>query len=244
MKTGSVTGHAAGFCLSISWLIATFWLAWQLLVPVNFAYPVAYKMLHIQEHIDHYGPQNRFKRDFARTTPTERKRLFAAIVTAIQHHGNGLRDITYVTPDGYRDTLLREPEVVHLEDVASLIDKFNVAAWISLGISVMSLGLLAWRRLPSPGPKQILIGLGGLLLATGAVLMIMGPTDTFYWLHTHIFPPNHEWFFYYQDSLMTTLMKAPDLFGFIAAIWVALALLLFGLGMWGFRSSLKQRERH
>lgn len=243
MKPDSLSTHGTGFCLSISWLIAAFWLAWQALVPVNFAYPLAYDTLHIQQHIDHYGPENRYKHGFSHTTPKERQRLFAAIVQAIQHHGDGLRRITYSTPDGIKDTLLREPEVVHLQDVANLIDLFDVAAWISLGITAVALAFLAWRRLPPPGLKQIVLGLGGLLLASGAILLIMGPTRTFYWLHTHIFPANHEWFFYYQDSLMTTLMKAPDLFGFIAAIWVVLALILFGAGIWGFHAGLRRLQQ-
>jgi len=43
-----------------------------------------------------------------------------------------------------------------------------------------------------------------------------GFTDVFYYLHTLVFPDNHQWFFYYQESLMSSLMKAPDLFAGIA----------------------------
>jgi hypothetical protein len=43
-----------------------------------------------------------------------------------------------------------------------------------------------------------------------------------------VFPPGHAWFFYYEDSLMTTLMQAPHLFGFIAVAIGVLALALFG----------------
>jgi hypothetical protein len=49
----------------------------------------------------------------------------------------------------------------------------------------------------------------------------------FYALHDWIFPPDRPWFFYYQDSLLTTMMKAPDLFGAIAAEILAVALLLY-----------------
>src|SRR5690606_5060552 len=65
------------------------------------------------------------------------------------------------------------------------------------------------------------------------VIFITGPTKVFYWLHEQIFPDEHEWFFYYQDSLMTTLMKAPDLFGFIAVILVILMMVLWSLTIWG-----------
>lgn len=71
------------------------------------------------------------------------------------------------------------------------------------------------------------LGLLGFSALTTITLILFGPTKMFYWLHTKIFPHNHQWFFYYQESLMTTLMKAPDLFGFIATIWAVTAILLF-----------------
>jgi hypothetical protein len=49
----------------------------------------------------------------------------------------------------------------------------------------------------------------------------------FYWLHTVVFPSDHQWFFYYEESLMSTLMKAPYLFAPISIM-----LLLFALIMW------------
>jgi hypothetical protein len=68
----------------------------------------------------------------------------------------------------------------------------------------------------------------GTIAALIAAVLIIGSKKVFYYLHTWIFPPEHPWFFYYQDSLMTTLMKAPDLFGLIAALLLALWLLLWG----------------
>jgi hypothetical protein len=41
-----------------------------------------------------------------------------------------------------------------------------------------------------------------------------------------VFPEGHQWFFYYQDSLMSTLMKAPYLFGYIALALLVLTLAL------------------
>jgi hypothetical protein len=60
-------------------------------------------------------------------------------------------------------------------------------------------------------------------------VFIYGPMKVFVLLHESFFPANHQWFFYYQDSLMTTMMKAPDLFFYIAGAWVGLALLIFFL---------------
>ena len=51
--------------------------------------------------------------------------------------------------------------------------------------------------------------------------------DRFYALHEWIFPDNHQWFFYYQESLMTVLMKAPDLFGAISVLIALLAIPIY-----------------
>jgi hypothetical protein len=67
------------------------------------------------------------------------------------------------------------------------------------------------------------------------VLVLFGPVNVFYKLHTWIFPADHQWFFYYQESLMTTLMKAPDIFGGIAAVWIVFASLSFISIHWVFR---------
>ena len=43
-------------------------------------------------------------------------------------------------------------------------------------------------------------------------------------MHEWVFPAEHQWFFYYQESLMTVLMKAPDLFGAIAILIAVLGI--------------------
>ena len=57
-------------------------------------------------------------------------------------------------------------------------------------------------------------------------MLLIGAKRVFYSLHDLIFPAEHQWFFYYQDSLMSTMMKAPDFFAYVAA---ALAVLAIGL---------------
>jgi hypothetical protein len=52
---------------------------------------------------------------------------------------------------------------------------------------------------------------------------VVGPVQVFYVLHELVFPAGHEWFFYYQDSLMSMMMQAPNLFGPIAVLWLVLA---------------------
>ena len=39
-----------------------------------------------------------------------------------------------------------------------------------------------------------------------AITLILGPQQTFYILHDLAFSDKAQWFFYFQDSLMTTLM--------------------------------------
>jgi hypothetical protein len=54
----------------------------------------------------------------------------------------------------------------------------------------------------------------------------------FYGLHTWIFPPGHAWFFYYQDSLMTMMMKAPELFAYIALTLAVVSLACLMVMLW------------
>lgn len=232
MNASLLLRMGTGLGLGLSALIMALWLAWQTLVPVDFGYGMAYELLDIEQHVQRFGPVNRYKEDFEFTSKTEHKRLFGAIVHSIQHDGEGLRRIYYTTHEGRRITLLREAEAIHLQDVANLITLFDRVTLGAALVLALTLGVMKRQRLPAPTVPQLLAGLGGLLLVCGLVLVIAGPTNTFYWLHTQIFPEEHEWFFYYQDSLMTTLMKAPDLFGFIAALWVVLALVILAFGYW------------
>jgi len=216
----------------VSHLLVTSLLAWHLLAQLNFGYSLAYPLLDIREHIQTFGPQNRYKQDFGETSPDEHKALFAAISKGIQNSGKGLRDIDYPRTDGSRSRLLREPEVVHLQDVALLVDALYWAGALAAGLGVI-LGFIAYQqRLSPPRPKRILAGFALILAVSGAALALMGPVEVFYGLHDLIFPPDHPWFFYYQDSLMTTLMKAPDLFGFIGVLWLLLSLVFWWLSGW------------
>jgi hypothetical protein len=45
-----------------------------------------------------------------------------------------------------------------------------------------------------------------------------------------VFPEGHKWFFYYQDSLMSTVLKAPDSFIYFGVILGIFALLVFVAG--------------
>lgn len=226
--------------LLIGHVLATSLLAWHLLAQVNFVYPLGYKLLSIDQHIQQYAPLNRYKPEFEQTTPAEHQQLFSEIVDAVQEHGRGLAEISYRGADGSPILLMREAEVIHLQDVASLIDIFYRAGFIGLAIWLLLFGY-AWQRSKTfPPLKRILAGFAALIVVASITIVIIGPTAVFYWLHIKIFPDEHEWFFFYQDSLMTTLMHAPQLFGVISVILVALFALIWAASVWGMARALPQ----
>ncbi len=214
-------------------VLASLYLSWRILAAVEFLYPVLYESIGIGEHIDTYAPQNRYKRDFELTSPEERKAMFAAIGDAVRDHGRGLESITYRDPGGNElGVLLRAAEIIHLRDVARLVHVLELAGLISLAVISFHLVLLRRRRLRLPSPRHLLGYTGGGILALAMVVIAIGPVEVFYALHRWIFPEDHQWFFFYQDSLMSTLMKAPDLFGYIAVALVLLAMVFLSAIFW------------
>lgn len=215
-------------CYSLGTFIVALSVAWLVLAKVDFLYGVWHDVGGIAEGIEEYGPQNRYKVGFADTTRDERLRLFAEINTAIHSGGEGLDRIRFQSPSvANSQLLLREPEQVHLRDVAILIDRgFPVAAVVfAVWLAVSAYYLVRRRVLPSL--RQQIFGPVFLLCLLGLILLVFGAENVFNLLHEWVFPDEHQWFFYYQDSLMSTMMLAPLLFGWIAAVWVLLAILGF-----------------
>lgn len=216
--------------LSISSIILAFSLSWLVLAQMDFLYPVFHDHTGIEQGIEKFAPKNRYKQGFEHTSAEQRYRLFAEINKAIHSHGNGLAQITYtVEVGGAEHALLRKPEVQHLQDVANLLDflkwliAINIIVWAGFtayGI-VRSKSSLSWR--------YQLVGLGGFCSLAVLILLIAGPENVFNQLHIWVFPKEHQWFFYYQESLMSTMMMAPDLFAWIALSLAALALLIYSL---------------
>ncbi len=219
------------------WIWLTFfvalWLSWHLLTKIDFGYPFWYQYGGIQSNIETYAPQNRYRHDFETTDDAQRQALFHQIAQAIQlppeQALKQLKSLHYTTADGQQFSLLREPEVLHLVDVSYLIQQLNAAG---RALALIWIGLTLWvllRKLCFPSKQQALwMLLGGLGIAILA-LLIIGPTEVFYQLHHWVFPAGHPWFFYYQDSLMSTMMAAPKLFGQIALLMLFTTLLLFWL---------------
>lgn len=209
-----------------SFLTALF-LAWKLMQPINYGYGMFYQWLDINSHIKTYAPQNRQGKDgFELTEEAEHHRLFAEICTAINNSGAGLRDLFY-TVSGERRILLTDAEATHLEDVARLIDIMMPAGWAALALWVILLMISKLRRMPLPSLGHSLMT----LIIVGLVLLVtvfaIGPHKIFRAFHEIVFPEENQWFFYYQDSLMTTLMKAPDIFSAITILWVLLAIICY-----------------
>ncbi|PCI44447.1 MAG: hypothetical protein COB51_10150 [Moraxellaceae bacterium] len=124
------------------------------------------------------------------------------------------------------DFLLREPEVVHLQDVARLVGLIKPVGGGSLLIGLCCLAGLYFRKSTFPPIKVLFVYGGGFFMLLALIGMIWGPTALFYQLHRWVFPDGHQWFFYYQESLMSTMMMAPDMFGYIAVCLAAVSTLL------------------
>lgn len=217
-------------------LLAALWLSWQLLAWNQFFYPAWYELLGIGQTIARYAPQNRYRADFQLTSRSERERLFAAIATAVADGGKGLARLRYHAPDGrVLGTLLRPPEIVHLQDVSRLLARARLVGWAAVGLFLLWTAVVLNRRRTLPSPGRLLGGLSALLVVALAIIMVAGPVRVFYTWHRWVFPPGHPWFFYYQDSLMTTLMKAPELFIAIGGCWLVLTWLLWVTGMLSVR---------
>lgn len=237
----SVLQQAMWLVACLGLLLSSLSLSWQSLARADYLYPLWYEQLQIAEHIAQFAPQNTMGKQGLETLPAHtHQQLFRDIRHAVHRHGEGLSDISYRYAD--RDiALLHADEIVHLEDVARLITLLEKASDWLMPLTLVLVLLLSVAQVKIRWRQQLLI-LFGVVLLVAAIVMTLGPTHVFYTLHVWIFPPENPWFFYYQDSLMTTLMKAPYLFGAIAlAIVVGAALWLVGLLalLWWYQRQLK-----
>lgn len=220
---------------ALALLVFSLGISWQVSKATNFLYNVWYQTLEINTLISKSVPKNtQGKRDFPINDVKLHKKKFADIVQSIHHHGDGLTEISYLNHQGILQKLLTKSEVQHLQDVANLLDNMTKLWWGNL-LFMLSLLIFYGRKAKQltaesiramPTAKQKLIALACLVSLVVAMLTIWGFTPIFYYLHTVIFPNDHQWFFYYQDSLMASLMKAPDIFAAIAGQLLLVALLL------------------
>lgn len=228
MNKHSRQGHAKNalqwfVCASLSFYLALA-ASWWVNSQVDYGYSLWYQALAIDEHISRYAPKHPSKRDFAQLSAAQHVQAFAQIVSAIHGRGEILEQIDYHAPGQPAQKLLDELEVRHLYDVARLL---RMGGWATLAALLLWLGLLKQQHLRTlPSYRQRLLTLLSMVAMSTAVLVLVGPKAVFYQLHVWLFPVENPWFFYWEESLMSTLMKAPVLFAAIAAQILLLALIL------------------
>ena len=218
---------------SLSSLVLALTVSWLVLSKVDFGYQWLHHLLDIEQHSQQYGPLNKYRQDFALTNKAEHIRLFAAINRSVHHQGLGLADITYKQPNGVEiGKMLHFAEIQHLKDVANLLDNLRPIAFFFCMIWLILVGLCYFKRMVMPNVVQQAKSLGGIFVVVAALMLFIGPQTIFYTLHEWVFPEEHQWYFYYEESLMSTLMKAPDLFGAIAIVLSIVALFMLILSNW------------
>ena len=227
----------------IAIVVLSFWVglffAWQTLSATHFFYPQIYDALDFEPFIEELAPQNYYKTGFENTDREQRIALFGQIVDAINNKGQNLSEITYHDSDGNAiDKLLREPEVIHLQDVANLLEKLRTSEYWAIVILLIIVALFKMIKIPFQHIGRTLFITLGIVAIIAVSITIYGARAVFYQLHTIVFPENHQWFFYYQESLMTTLMKAPDIFAVIAVLLSGLAFFYFAMLLWTIRKLL------
>ena len=247
-------------------VITSIAIAWIALASCNFFYGVWHDHGGIGDGIERFAPENKYKQHFAHTSKQQREQLFWLTVKAIHLNGRGLDELRYsvelpsnvtvskrtkadtsaqASAKNYSDYLYRTPEIIHLQDVAKLVNAMLLFAlavllvtvialvWLKRRLSAsrksltrapLSIGSKAHVALELPSIKRQWAYIAGAVTILFIVLMVFGPERVFNQLHIWIFPKDHQWFFYYQESLMSTMMLAPRLFAFIAALWLALSL--------------------
>ncbi len=222
------------FLMILLGVLLSVYIAWLANVQVGYGYSWLYSLYETDQHIEKYAPQNRFRHNFELTTEVEHKAIFQSIVDSVHDDGRGLEAILYKA-NGKTYSVLHEAEIIHLQDVANLINTIHrIALFCLLLLVSLSLWHLHLRR----GGQKIkasskgLVSIGATLSLSIALLFaVAGTKNIFYQMHIWIFPQDHQWFFYYQDSLMSTLMKAPDLFAGIAIQIMLVAVVVFTLGV-------------
>ena len=130
-------------------------LSWALYSQSNYGYRFWYQQLDIAQHIQIYGPQNRFKSGFEQLPPEQHWKAFEQIRDAVHNGGAGLTDIQYQPPGKIARPLLHRAEVQHLQDVADFIDVGRVVFWVLLALWLPLAWLCVWLKPPPMRWRQI-----------------------------------------------------------------------------------------
>jgi hypothetical protein len=240
------------FSLLILALILSLYGGWVVNAKLGYGYAWLYGFYETEQHIARYAPQNKFRQGFETTSVAKHKKVFQQIVDSVHANGEGLAGISYQY-SGQTLLLLHEAERIHLQDVANLINTIHRLAFCCLLVFIACF-LGEYRHQCKSNSKNkskrqtqeqasalgLLSIFALLLILITAAFFIWGAKAIFYQMHILVFPDNHQWFFYYQDSLMSTLMKAPDLFAGIAIQIVLVGLILYGVMLLAIKKLLQQ----
>ena len=223
------------FGLTLALLVSCLYVSWQVLSQANFLYDQIYEHNDLEAHVNEFAPLNRNgKESFALTTKAERVRVFNDIAHEINAGGGGLGAITY-TPEGagVATTFLVEAERDHLQDVANLVSSLKPVGAIIASLLIVFYGFCWYYKVsryqyfwrPS-GLFVSILQIAAVAALCVAVTFALGPQQTFYLLHEWAFSDKAQWYFYFEDSLMTTLM--PEIvFANIAALIGILTVLIW-----------------
>lgn len=245
------------FLMLLLALLLSLYVAWMANAQLGYGYSWLYQIYGIESHIAEYAPQNRFREGFESTSAEDHKRIFQQIVDSVHGSvgasGKALLAIKY-SVNGEMFSVLHKAEIIHLQDVAVLIQRIHLLAAACLFFFILFFNWhyrseILYKKRKTPRIKQqnvnkAVASLKGvfsvflvLVLTIVILFLSVGAKDIFYQMHVWIFPDKHQWFFYYQDSLMSTLMKAPDLFGGIALQILLLGIIIFVTVMFFFSRS-------
>jgi len=214
------------FGLTLALLVSCLYVSWQVLSQANFLYDQIYEHNGLEAHVNEFAPLNRNdKESFALTSKTERVRVFSDIAREINTGGGGLGSITY-TPEGAdaATPFLVEAERDHLQDVANLVSSLKPIGAVIASLLIAFYGFCWYYKVsryqyfwrPS-GVFVSLFQIAAVAALCVAITFAIGPQQTFYLLHEWAFSDKAQWYFYFEDSLMTTLM--PEIvFANIAAL--------------------------
>ncbi len=212
------------WCLCL--LLICIFISWTALVKVNFNYDFWYEQLSIKSTIDFYAPKNPQHKGFIYTDKKQHSRLFSEIVAATTNKPENLRQIRYKVT-GSSAQMLTPDEITHLNDVHSLIKIFNFSSYIAIA-TLIPISILMLFLYIAPPKILVTCSIATCTIATaGLIIFLYGPVEIFYTLHIIIFPAGHKWFFYYDESLMSMIMQAPNIFGYIAATLILMASAIF-----------------
>ncbi len=244
MMESKILLNGRAFSLLLLAFLLSLYGSWMVNAQLGYGYSWLYGFYETEQHISRYAPQNKYRSGFETTAVEVHKEVFQKIVESVHDNGVGLESIHYE----YQNQLvplLHEAERVHLQDVANLINNIHSIAWVCGGLFII--GLVAeYRHRRKHKSRASSLGIVSvfllLMLLIAGVFLVWGAKAIFYQLHVLIFPADHQWFFYYQDSLMSTLMKAPDLFAGIAVQIVLLALALYVFILAGMHRLLKRGQ--